>query len=342
MLLKGEYGDRFRYRVGVRQGSVWSPDLGAFYVEDIIFILKQTSDGARMGDEQVVCMFYAQQLIMLEDDPVVMQMLLDVLAQECWRVGLDVNVSKTVYTVFRQRTRVRVHPLEFAGRTVEFVPWGALYLGGMVRYDGSWALHEKHRSAKGERALGATMQIWKRYPCMTLKFQLELAGTLVASTLRYGVELWAWAGGSAIDRLDVQGLRRACGVSEKVAGAAVRWLCGQLPQQALAWKAAYGFWMQLVELEAGRLEAKALVAGWRLHKEHSVGWIQDMLKVFVQVGFVASWDDATALENWDVRRIRADRRRFEALVDRHWVDKMHGRLQDDTSKYGFLLRVKPA
>jgi len=341
VLLKGERGKSFRYRVGVRQGSVWSPDLGAFYVEDIIVILKETSDGVKMGDERVVCMFYADDLIMLEDDPVVMQMLLDVLAEECWRVGLDVNVSKTVYTVFRKQTRGRVQPLEFAGRKIEFVPWGALYLGGMVRYDGSWALHEKHRSVKGQRALGATMQIWKRYPCMTLKFQLELAGALVASTLRYGVELWAWAGGSAIDRIDVQSLRRACGVSDRVAGDAVRWLCGRLPQQAMAWKAAYGFWMQLVDLEAERLEAMALVVGWRLHKEHCAGWVQDMLRVFVRVGFVASWDDAAELESWSVWKVRAERKRFEALVDQHWADKLHGRLQDQTSKYGFLLQVKP-
>jgi len=99
--------------------------------------------------------------------------------------------------------------------------------------------------------------------------------------------------------------------------------------------------MQLVALEAGRLEAKALVAGWRLQKEHSVGWIQDMLKVFVQVDFVTSWEEAAAVESWGVCKIRSERRRFEALVDQHWVDKLHEHLRVETSKYGFLLRVKP-
>ena len=101
-------------------------------------------------------------------------------------MGLDVNLSKTVYTVFQHKCGGRVRPLSFAGRPIEFERWGALYLGGKLRYDGSLVMHKKHRGRKGERALGATVQIWKRFPRMTLKFQCELAEVLVRTGLLRG------------------------------------------------------------------------------------------------------------------------------------------------------------
>ena len=98
------------------------------------------------------------------------------------------------------------------------------YLGGKLRYDGSLVLHLKHRGGKGERALDVVMQIWKKFPYMTLHFQLELAEALVASVLRFGAELWAWSGISQVDRVDSQCLRKACGVSGRVADAV--WVAG--------------------------------------------------------------------------------------------------------------------
>ena len=93
-LAQGRETAPFAHGRGVRQGSVWSPDLGAFYVEDIIFVLRRTADGARMGDEQVVCMFYADDLILLEDDPVVMQMLLARAICDCFAFRIVVIFSR--------------------------------------------------------------------------------------------------------------------------------------------------------------------------------------------------------------------------------------------------------
>ena len=49
VLLKGRFGREFTYKVGIRQRSRWSPDLGAFYVEDInvfsVIIKLSTSPG---------------------------------------------------------------------------------------------------------------------------------------------------------------------------------------------------------------------------------------------------------------------------------------------------------
>jgi len=339
VLLKGRYGREFGYSVGVRQGSVWSPDLGAFYVEDIIVVTRQVSDGAKVGEESIVCMFYADDLVLLDEDPLVMQMLLDALAVECRRVGLDVNVAKTVHTVFRRSTRGQVRTLEFAGMPVQFVSDVVLYLGGKLRHDGSLSPHRKHRAARGERALGATMTIWKRFPCMTLSFQLVLADSLVGSVLRYAEELWAWEGGPEIDRVDATCLRRACGVSSQVAAAAVRWVCGRLPIEVSCWRAAYKFWAKIRAMDTSRYERVALEAAWRLHSEHRIGWIHDMLAVFVRVGFVQSWAATSVLQTWGAEHIQAKMREFVAAAERYAQESLRSKLARTDSKYGFLLLV---
>ncbi len=84
----------------VRQGSKWSPDLGAFYVEEIVVLLRRCAEGPALGNETVVCMFYAGDLIIFEEGPLVLQMMLDALAAECRWVGLKVNIEKTVHSVF--------------------------------------------------------------------------------------------------------------------------------------------------------------------------------------------------------------------------------------------------
>ena len=176
---------------------------------------------------------------------------------------------------------------------------------------------------------------------MTLKFQCELAEVLVRTGLCYGEELWAWSGGQEVERVDCNCLRRACGIGGRVAEAAVRWLCGRLPLQADSWKAAYRFWIKLCEMGESRLDRKALVAAWRLHKEHAIGWIHDMLKVFLRIGFVSSWEEADGVEEWTGQIARRRRGQFETLVDQHWAGKLRTRLEEPGSKYGFLLALRP-
>ena len=107
--------------------------------------------------------------------------------------------------------------------------------------NGSMVPHLKDRCTKAERALGATMQIWSRYPYMTIRFKTEVADTLVCSVLKFASEVWAWGKADTINRSETIMLRRACGVGPNVSGTAIRWFLGRLPIEARLWQQAYNF-----------------------------------------------------------------------------------------------------
>ena len=102
--MKRKFSAEFGYCTGLRQGSRWSPDLAAFFVEHIILIMQVIDSGISFGGAKIICIFYADDLILFETDPVILQELLDLLCQECLRTGLDINVGKTVHSIFCKKT----------------------------------------------------------------------------------------------------------------------------------------------------------------------------------------------------------------------------------------------
>lgn len=88
-----------------------------------------------------------------------------------------------------------------------------------------------------------------------------------------------------------------------------------------------------------RYERMALMAAWRLHREHGAGWIHQMLRVFLRVGFVESWEEAGKLEEANGAWERQKEKHVTVLVDSFWKRKLAEWLRRGNSKYGFLMRV---
>ena len=322
VLLKGRYGRQFTYNVGVRQGSRWSPDLGAFYVEDVIVILKVHASGARLGEEDIVCIFYADDLIIFESDPILLQKVLDVLQKECFRVGLDVNVSKTVYTTFTSQKRRNVKPLFFKGAPIKFEPNGVVYLGGHLDRQGSMKPHLKDRAAKSQRALGATMQIWARYGNMTISFRLELLNSLVCSVLQYASEIWGWGKTDILERVEAKALRIALKLGDKVSVSAIRWLMGRHPLAVRFWINAYTFWSLVAGMPDERFEKQALNAVWDLYLKHRTGWVKEMVDIFIKIKFIRDEQEAILLKGWTKEQIVRKLNEFKEAAYRYWEQEI--------------------
>ena len=257
-------------------------------------------------------------------------------------MGLDVNVAKTVYTLFSKNKKRKQQPIFFNGKPVPFESDVVVYLGGHMRYDGSMQPHVVDRAVKGTRAMGATFQIWKRYPNMTISFKCVLLDTLVVSVLKYACELWAWGNVSKVERVESQALRKACGLGPMVSGNAIRWWLGRVPIAGLMWKHAFRFWAKIAGMDDNRFEKIALDSSWVLFREEKTGWIKDMLKVFVKVGFVSANDSPSLLQGWDQKCIFSKAADFDHLVDTYWEQELRMHLDGPASKYSFLMQIHPA
>ena len=63
--LNGHVTDWFECNQGVRQGDTLSPTLFGLYVNDLVEALNNTNSGISIGDLQLSCLLYADDLVLL-------------------------------------------------------------------------------------------------------------------------------------------------------------------------------------------------------------------------------------------------------------------------------------
>ena len=122
--------------------------------------------------------------------------------------------------------------------------------------------------------------------------------------------------------------------------------CGAMELWALAsgrllLEVAYKFWAKVRAMDGSRYEWVALEAAWRLHIGHSIGWVHDMVGVFLRVGFVRTWAEGAELRAWGADKILAEMSRFLELSERFAQEALRARVWGVRSKYNFLTLVHP-
>ena len=102
---KGETG-RFRCYRGLRQGCPLSPILFALLVADIPAALQQVAGGVPLGDQMVRCMFYADDIVLINGGEWEMVLQLGVLFREIEARQMTINMRKSFVMVKVEGRRV--------------------------------------------------------------------------------------------------------------------------------------------------------------------------------------------------------------------------------------------
>ena len=95
----GYTGSWFNVTAGVRQGGILSPDLYNIYVDDLIFLLKNSGIGCYIADVFAAALFYADDMCVLAPSLKGLQRLLNICSAFCsdWDICLNVKKSKNMY-----------------------------------------------------------------------------------------------------------------------------------------------------------------------------------------------------------------------------------------------------
>jgi hypothetical protein len=80
---------------GVRQGGVLSPILFNFYVDDMIFKLRESGLGCHVFGCYVGCIMYADDLLLISSSLICLQSILDICGSEGHRLGMSFNAKKS-------------------------------------------------------------------------------------------------------------------------------------------------------------------------------------------------------------------------------------------------------
>ena len=221
-LVDGRRTAEFPVEVGVSQGSVLSPFLYSVFIDGLIRKLKTDPNlGVRIAAEQLVALLYADDIVLLAPDPVVLQRMLDVTSQYAhqWRFHFNGRKSQIVIQgTEHQITEAHGLKWKLDGHQLNVVP-EYKYLGmesGLQPHRGphrsfcSRLIHTTTHRAHDILLSGCEMNE------LDARCSSRLWGSLCRPILEYGSEVWKPNQTQSKEMEQVQGwfARRVLGCSQ--------------------------------------------------------------------------------------------------------------------------------
>jgi Reverse transcriptase (RNA-dependent DNA polymerase) len=186
---------KFPINKGVRQGDTISPKLFTATLEDLFRKLDWEEKGVPINGEHLSHLRFADDIVILSQDPKDLQSRMQELADVSQTVGLKINVSKTkvMRNCFSDPAIICI-----SGTQLEQVS-SYVYLGQQVSIDGSMHDEIARRTKLGWSAFGRLNSIFKSDLPLCLK--RRVFNQCVLPVLTYGCETWT------LNTRDVQRLR---------------------------------------------------------------------------------------------------------------------------------------
>ena len=226
----------FKCPRGVRQGCPLSPTFFNIYINDLAEKMNDANNTPlNFGNENISCLMYADDLIILSLTHRGLQNCLDALSNYCNEWRLVINKSKSKCTTFHKRNKKYNKAFLIDNTPLENVT-DYTYLGLNIDASCSFNVTHKLLASKANRTIFALNSRFK-LKLLPVKAALKLFDSTISSILFYGSEVWgAYENLSAdywdkndIEKVHTQFLKRILGVNRSTANILVRGELGQYP-----------------------------------------------------------------------------------------------------------------
>ena len=333
--LHNKTGCSFDVKVGIRQGSVISPFLGAAYLQQISDALSRDTHSTPFCDNDEGHMFYADDLIIYSQDIDTLQRKVNTVFDICNKIGLNINTAKTFWTVFHRSSKVKGLKDIYVGNNKIVYEPTPKYLGVTISDKLCFKDHIKARSIKANRAFSVCINFRRRYPSIRFPLLLTVYERIVIPSLLYGSEICGWVLADELDHNFYLHMKRYFALPNQVSKNALYWSIGILPLHYCIWEKCYKFWIELLRLSSDRLEKSCYSLSKDMYRQNAKCWFSEMVCVFDKIGFEGNfveWSHVEATQNFQ---------HFRSKVKEYLLKRITDELGRSTSKYGFLLSVFP-
>ena len=293
--------------LGVIQGCPLSPTLFGLFIDQLHEVLATVGGkGAQLGNMSLQLLIFADDVVLVAEDPQALQQHLVALEEFCSFSGMKVNLKKT--QCFAVGTRQAPYLL-FEGEKIEVVD-SYKYLGVNMSSNWSWATCVKVRVANGFKAFYSMINKCKLAGLATWKLKKKLFVSLVRPVLLYGVQVWGpgtsksnWPKIEAIQKLF---LEMELGVKSQTPYTLTLAEVGLLPLEVEALFITLRYVMYIRKLDDSRLPKQAY------YLSCATGWYADVIR----------WAQAWGLQEHEWRGdSKALRKILEARAIKHlWSD----------------------
>jgi len=177
----------FKSLVGVRQGDSLSPTLFNIFINDLPKIFNDECTPAQIGNMDISCLMYADDLIIVSETNGGLQIAMDKLGEYCKTWSLNVDINKTKYMVTKG-VKENGTKLEYNNQIVEQVS-NFKYLGLEFSNDGNNTIAKNELYKRGLKAYFKLISSLNPRPKPSI--MLHLFDNIIKPVLLYGCEIWS-------------------------------------------------------------------------------------------------------------------------------------------------------
>ena len=187
--IKDQLTEMFKILVGVNQGDPLSPTLFNLYINDIHKYFDEGCHPVSLGNKQLSCLLYADDLVILSQSKEGLQNACNKLAQFCKDWALEVNLKKSNAMIFTANGRLDKTKFTYMNQTLECTK-SYKYLGIQFCSSGKFTMAKEDLYKRG---LKATFKLTKLINSNNLSYQtsMHLFDHTIKPVLLYCSEVWA-------------------------------------------------------------------------------------------------------------------------------------------------------
>ena len=274
----------FKTNKGVRQGCVLSPLLFNIFLSDIQEVFDVCGDNPTLNDMEISSLIWADDILILSENPDGLQAKLDNLGIYCHINKLKVNTDKTKIMTFTKSGRLLKHNFYFGKKQLSNVRQYK-YLGFIVTPSGEintgledLRIRALRALTKIRKALGPLFQqnVWNT---------MYLYNYLVMPILLYTSDFWGTLKhpkNSPIERLHRSFYKQVLGVKKQTNTCAVHLETGTVPIIFRAVKSSIKNWERIREGKCNLL----LAAAFQEATTKNLPWIESVKNTFEKNGLL--------------------------------------------------------
>jgi len=271
----------FASNFGVRQGDNLSPTLFSLFINDLVNHLKDKCLVLSVGNVDLNCLLYADDMVLIAETEQALQSLLDELYNWCFKWRIKVNESKSKVVHFRKPS-ICVTDVDFkySNAILDKVP-SYKYLGVIFDEYTKFDFCTKALADSGGRALGAIISKFKSLKNVGYKTFEVMYNSGVKPVLEYGSGVWGHVNGNCINSIQNRAMRFYLGVHKFSPNLALCGDLGWLTPKLSRYIGRVRLWNRLLAMDEGRLTRKIFEWDYDLSKAN---WSSGMKSLFKELG----------------------------------------------------------
>ena len=213
---------------GLVQGEAMSPFIFALFINDLeMALLHNNCDPIDINEVNIFLLMYADDTILMAENPEKLQEMLDALKEWTDEYGLTVNVGKTKIVIFRpswQRPNVQFF---YNDEAVDIVD-SFSYLGLLLYYNGKFNTTQKHIADQAKKSVFLLLKEIHKHN-FNIETLISLFDTYVGPILNYCSETWGYVKACEIEKVHTAFLKRIIGVKRCTKNAMIYSETGRVP-----------------------------------------------------------------------------------------------------------------